>query len=277
MQVLTRSISNGFLFLDSNPQSQAILPRELIVSILSFFDSRSFFRSSLVCKEWQNITNHFGQEIIEKELRIKGYRDRVFGPKEWESIHGIKTNLQYPKNLCMELDQPSPFFREKTVGQTSYVQSVADIKNCKALVKMVGDRTQYYEFAPTRFKRQVSLSATEWYIVSELTNRNMKFKDQLSFIEKVPQYRIGTIFEISLVVFNQFLSTSDCMLNALNGKRPLFTRAISTGKTNSVYNLGGFDKNFGFAVIEWSRGFHSKQTGVIYLKDIGDSKSITNI
>lgn len=252
-----------------------LIPLDLIRPILSYLDTYNFAKSSLVCKTWEVFGKDetLWRKIILNELERKGYSKRVFGPKEWQEFHGIATHhIKYPRNLCKELDKPSPFFLKKTVGQTSYIQCmIKEIKNCADLALFMKNNTGYFESNEDIIKeKEISLlENADWYIIPETilpNSSNKTLEGQIFKIEKEdPSYRLATLFEISLVAFNHFISTKELMLN----KNPyVYTRAISTSNQENFYIIGAFQTAYALTLLRFDKDIKALNTGIIPLKQL---------
>lgn len=242
---------------------------DLLPLILSYLDTYSLAKVNSVSKKWNEKVELVWQKVIIRELDSRDYRRRIFGPEEWKK-YGITIPLKYPKNLCYELNKPSPFFEGKTVGETSFVQfKVAGVGNCVELADFMKEKSNYYSNRGVITKFEVSLGDAPCYIVTEtiIPDSILKnFTDQSSQITKMdPSYRVGSVFEISLVAFCQLLSSQQYMLNS---DPPLYTRVVSTKKKNKTYNLGAFYETTGLTVLTFSKTIAAKNTGIIALKEI---------
>lgn len=247
----------------------SLIHDDVLPLILSYLDTYSLTKVNSVSTKWNEKIELIWQKVIIRELDSKGYRNRIFGPEEWER-HEIKISLKYPKNLCHELNKPSPFFEGKTVGETSFVQcKVEKVSNCVELADFIKGKTKYYSTGDIINKSEVSAGDATWYIVTETNIPDSIFKNithqSSQIIKKDPSYRVGSVFEISLVAFCQLLSTEQYMLGR---NPPLYTRVMSTQKETRTYNLGAFYKKEGLTVITFSKTIEAGNTGVIALKEI---------
>lgn len=249
------------------------LPPEIVNLILLNTDTITLANSNCVSLKWRNLSNNnfLWNELIVKELILKGYRNRVFASGNFGTL------ARYPRNLCMELDKPSPYFPNKKVGETSFVVfKDPDISNCKALevwAEEHGLKASYkiHSKQVSNLEIERSLCTADWFLIPDCgvelvipKSRKKSLGEQKTAIEvKDKSYRPGTLFEISLVFFIRLCFGQP----VLSSNPPVYTRCLSTNENSKPFILSSNDKNELIAM-PFFEASKISNTGIIPIKEL---------
>ena len=247
------------------------IPLEIIRVVFISTDSRSLSYINQVSKKWYGLTcdDFVWNKTILAEIQLKGYRERVFTPSDW----GIEGN--FPKNLCLELDKPSPFYEGKTVGETSLVTfKNPKIQNCKELEdwgKEKGVRKLYkiHTKQIAELEKEHSMSLSEWLLIPSggvIPNSRKKSLETLKkdLKQKDETYHPASLFDISMVHLTSIFHGH----NALYSPSFVFTRCLSTNTAifQSINIYSNHEKEL--LAMEFFSDSLVPNTGIIPIKEL---------
>lgn len=229
------------------------LPSETTYLILSNTCTRTLANISSVSSKWRLLSNIdlLWNLVIRNELISKGY-------KVSPSV------ANYPRNLIIELDRPSPFYKDKTVGASSFVFfKDPGIKDCKEWAYNAHLRQI------TELEKEMSLSQADWLLIPDNgvipKSRRKSLGDQKVVIEKKDKsYRPATFFELSLAHFTKV----SLGLEIPYHNPPVYSRCLSTNENNGKSIIMCSNKEKEIVAMPFFDASEVPNTGIIPIKEL---------